>query len=425
MLYEKLDLKEKMLWLKYTIIMEDIIANRLNNIDYDSVKIEESKRRLLLIAEINEFNKEIYTKMRMDIFKNVNKEDLIDFFNLNVPDDKMYPFNFNYLIRDWSVNKDYNQRELIVEYINRKLVDFNILKEDKALFIGCGNGRYALDLGEAYSQVDAFDNSFPMIWSIYHLMQVDSWEVLYKTERNCRKVEDTLLRKSLSMNSKQKTLIEEKVSFFVNDVKSVKIDTGSINHIYSIYFTDVLPLKLLFEKVDSWLKIEGLFIHFGPLDYFFTKEEEMMTCEEVKAFFSYHGYRILADEFFSSRHLYNENSMKFQTYDNWFFMAKKEDKKRQIIFSKMILFLNENVVLTETNSPQNGKNHKKEFSVHLNSISFILPQIISELLMLCDSVKSLELIIEELDIEIREDDKNGINEILQELLDKNFILSHN
>ena len=89
-----------------------------------------------------------------------------------------------------------------------------------------------------------------------------------------------------------------------------------------------MALKLWFGEIDRVLTDNGLFIHFGPLDYFFGDIREMLTAEEFRQFFEAKGYRTLVDRVVEAPHLDDPNSNSLKGYRNWFFIAQKQTVER-------------------------------------------------------------------------------------------------
>jgi cyclopropane fatty-acyl-phospholipid synthase-like methyltransferase len=419
--YRYLSKTEKLAWLNHISKLENMFENMYNDIDFNSAIVEEGKLRLSLLKEANLFYKNFYKTIKNELLSLLDKNDVLCIIRHPELGDSLSPFTFRYLIRDWGTNKGYDQRVIISSFIQEKLKALKVLPSHNALFIGCGNGRYAVDLAEHYDKVDAFDNSLPMIWSIFNLIKLKKWTVLHKIQKNCRVVGDTIHKEDLKINDEQIELINSKINFFVGDMKTLKLNEESVDHIYSIYFTDVLPLKLLFKQIDRFLNKNGLFIHFGPLDYFFTNENEMMTTQEIKTFFIEMDYEVIADEFFSTRHLFVEKSISHQVYDNWFFIARKGSKKTKSLDLGSKLVLNQNAELI-SRSIVNNEQVTKEFSVTWNEISYELPKILYCILEELNPKLDLLGVLKQLELnDLEKADLDSIIEILTKLYESNIV----
>jgi carnosine N-methyltransferase len=420
--YKKLKTKDKLQWFKYMSEMEDLFNQMNENIDINSGFIEESKERLLLLRKVNTFNKSFYKTIKNELYSLIDKKDLLFTHMNSLPKSFYIAYTFKYLLRDWGINNESSQRSVIVAFLQKKIKELNIRPEKKALFVGCGNGRYAVDLSDHYESIDAFDSSLPMIWSIYHLIGVKNWEVFIKVEKNCKTIKDSIYKDILSISQKQKNIIKNKISFYVADAKKIPLNNESVNHLYSIYFTDALPLKILFDEVNRVLENQGLFIHFGPLDYFFTNVNEMLSAEEIIAFFKKKGYIVLADEFIPTSHLSIINSMRNTEYDNWFFIARKNIKKNISIDLKTKLIPNMEINLTILNSLDNNSFNENEFNVSVGETSFEIPEIVYLIIKKMSFNLSLSETISLLDVkELSSEELKRIVNIFQKLFEYNIV----
>ncbi len=94
---------------------------------------------------------------------------------------------------------------------------------------------------------------------------------------------------------------------------------------FSIYFTDVLPLKILIPELKRVLQPNGLFFHFGPLHYHFNEIEEMLTAEEIKDAFKAEGFEIITEDLEDLTHHHSEVSLSVKKYYNWIFAVRKKE----------------------------------------------------------------------------------------------------
>lgn len=422
MIFDRLTENEKVYWLNYLTKMEAFYQRRVDK-NSKPIAIGKSPRKQYLLYEANLFHKNVYHQIKTDLYPHVSKTALTTPEILDYSYDGANAFSFGYLIRDWSPNSEYNQYRIIHDFLEGRLKELGIQPEKRALFLGCGTGRYAVDLAHRYEQVDAFDASLFMIWSINYLKQVQQWEVLEPVQKNCRKIEDTVRRAQLEMTPEQVSTIQSKVNFFVAEASNIPLDAEQVNHIYSIYFTDVLPLKVLFEELNRLLAAEGLFVHFGPLEYFFDDEDEMLSAEEVRLFFEAQSYTILADEFLPTRHLFNPKSMRYRVYDNWFFIAQKGAvSSTPVLQLSDVLCLNNGLKLEAQPTIDAGKCTAIHYAASLGEKSYHLPEIIYELLLQMDANKSLEQLLQDFElVDLVEEDKQQLLAILQELVDGKFI----
>src|SRR5690606_26294833 len=139
------------------------------------------------------------------------------------------------------------------------------------------------------------DKSYSMIWHIKELMKNDLYEFYQPRIKNVIKLDNVAQKHIAYIDDERKNIITSKIDFFVADIFDLPFESNEIDCIFSIYFTDVIALKLWFQKIDNILKNKGLFVHFGPLDYFFSDETEMLTAEEIRLYFEDKNYITLVD----------------------------------------------------------------------------------------------------------------------------------
>ncbi len=235
--------------------------------------------------------------------------------------------DFIYLRRDWCfTDEGEKQLEIINNSIKDEIVQIRA-NTDSALFIGCGVGRLAFDFLDIYKKVYATDKSFSMIWHLKKLLKKNTIDFYCPQEKNILELENVANKNTAQIPKNRINDTIDRFYPFVSDVLDLPFSSKSVGSIYSIYFTDVIALKLWFNEIDDKLVDEGLFIHFGPLDYFFSDEREMLTAEEFRLFFENNGYITVIDKVVETPHLEDSNSISYKVYRNWFFIAQKNITK--------------------------------------------------------------------------------------------------
>lgn len=413
-LFTTLDTDNKLFWFHYLDWMQSLHENQvvITN-EGTSEWARYRKERQQLISKANAFHSSYYAEIKEELlswFSEGEKAQLTE--EPNGETNEVGSHNTQYLSRDWTKNPDYDQITRIVNRITERLTELGIGTASRAFFPGCGSGRYAVEFGEHYDQVLACDYSFPMIWSILHLHEIRNWEIFHKNARNCRRVADTLESYQLEMTEQQADLIERKIRFFVADALKNGLEDHTVDHLYSIYFTDVLPLRIWFQEVDRLLVENGLYIHFGPLEYFFSNENEMYSAEEVRLYFQAHGYTILADEFMEARHLHTAGSMAHRVYDNWFFIAQKPLQKP--ITPDVQIQLHEDAEMSSTEELNTLTFHDRDFT---------LPSVVFDLLQIFRVPQTLRIALKQMDLEnLDKESETQLLAILQKLADSNILI---
>ncbi len=233
--------------------------------------------------------------------------------------------DYIYLRRDWTyLEEAEKQLKTTIESIKEELSKIKH-KKNNSLFLGCGVGRIAFEFIDIYEKVYATDKSFSMIWHLQKLLNAETINFFNPHEKNVHKLENVAQAYQAKIPTESLKL-KNKFQAFVSDVLDLPFESGTVDSIFSIYFTDVIALKLWFKEINDKLSGNGLFIHFGPLDYFFSDEREMLTAEEFKKTFENNGYKTLVDKIIETPHLEDSNSISYKVYRNWFFIAQKEKK---------------------------------------------------------------------------------------------------
>lgn len=281
--------------------------------EYFDTLIEAYKQNAINVKKIVDQLKELVTLSSFENLR-VNKTNNVQ---ITLKD-------FIYLRRDWCYTKEGEyQLDLVLKTIKNKFSKIKY-KNSSALFLGSGVGRIAFDCTDMYKKVYATDKSFSMVWHLQKLLNKESINFYNPQEKNVLKLENVAKKLTAKIPTKQLEKINSKFETFVSDVFDLPFKKKSINSIFSVYFTDVIALKIWFSKINEILSDDGLFIHFGPLDYFFSDEKEMLTAEEFRFFFEENGYKTLVDSVIETPHLEDSNSISYRIYRNWFFVAQKK-----------------------------------------------------------------------------------------------------
>lgn len=228
--------------------------------------------------------------------------------------------DYLYLHRDWCY---YNEGEIQIKSSIEIIKNYLPNNLQNGLFLGCGIGRLATEFRDIFHKIYATDKSYSMIWHINQLLKEKKLVFYIPQEKNVYSLENVAQKHSAFIPKELKNDIREKIDFFVSDVLNLPIREGSMDAVFSIYFSDVIALKLWFDKINNIIKSKGYFVHFGPLDYFFSDESEMLTAIEFKEFFEKNGYETVVDQILETSHLNDSNSFSYKVYRNWLFIAKK------------------------------------------------------------------------------------------------------
>lgn len=244
-----------------------------------------------------------------------------------------YLKDYRYLRRDWTGDERSEKQLLSIKESLTEAIS-NIEDKRNALFLGAGVGRIAFDIADMFEEVYATDRSFSMAWHYYKLLSEDI--IFYEINRKNVSASDKQVEQIVASLSHVKDMDYDtikkrasKIQYFVSDVLNLPLHDQSISCIFSIYFSDVIALRLWLPEIKRVLKAGGIFVHYGPLDYFFEDIREMLTCEEFRVMFEENDFVTLKDEFVETEHLAT-SSMTNKIYNNWLLVVKYEPRAERI-----------------------------------------------------------------------------------------------
>ncbi len=334
-----------------------------------------------------------------------------------------YLKDFLYLRRDWcNVPEGETQVLRIINELKTQTSKFTP-DDEKILFIGAGTGRIAFEHNDLFQEVYALDKSFSMVHHFNQLLEKD-FSFYEINEFNVMKPEDTArkLTASLQNASPEARLHKDRFEYFVGDAMDLPFEDASLSCITSVYFTDVIALKLYFSELQRALKPGGLFIHFGPLDYFFSDRSEMLTTVEIKEEFANNGFEILHDDSIELPHIATDLRMSWKAYRNWFFIARKKEEGPKGLELEKAYEVNQPVFIEERTKlgemePESIELTNKE-GVSFEGAGGIIP-----LLELLDGQSTFNQVIEKMkkEFEFGNEEMEQVKIIFNELLEKGFI----
>lgn len=237
--------------------------------------------------------------------------------------------DLRYIKRDWSWEKS---SETQLASINRALEHGIKLAggdRERALFLGAGVGRIAFDVAHLFDKVYLTDKSFSMAFH-YNLLtsgkciefnEID-YKNIYSHTDSTRKVIGTMFPSHLNRTNVKMRI--DKMEYIVSDAVKLPFSDNSISTVFSIYFTDVISLKQWLSEIKRVLKNDGIFVHFGPLDYFFSDISQMYSAEEIRSIFESNGFETVYHNLVDTVHLPSERLLVNKLYRNWHYVAKRK-----------------------------------------------------------------------------------------------------
>ena len=335
---------------------------------------------------LKEIMNSLENQIKLDSFANTST-------NSNNKTSEVLLKDYHYIQRDWCSPHKKSQIDSVVDAIRTELNNVSIAKEN-ALFLGAGTGRFVFEIADIFDKSYATDKSFSMVWHTKKLMEgreIDFYKPILKNVLNLNKVAKKF---SAYIPSKYRKL-NDKVSYFVSDVLDLPLNENSLSVVFSIYFTDVIALKLWFNKINLLVQPKGLFVHFGPLDSFFTDPNEMLTAEEFKSFFESNGYKTITDTVIETPHIEDSNSMSYKVYRNWFFIAQKNEIEELQINDNTVLSIKKPLSYERKGVIKEGEK-ETEVNLELPKGTFNGASSVVQILKLVDGQNTFNEIIEQL-----------------------------
>lgn len=336
---------------KISILLEnpvDYLVETFLHYERSIRSMEEEKEQYIKLASTSPFRANIFYNLTDAITFHINnlkllqkkilpffsKEDLIR--SIGMQASISYSIDFSYFKRDWCwLPEGEEELNKIKEYLEKIILDYAPDRK-KAVVLGAGTGRIARDLCSVVEKVFAFDKSFHMVSNFHDLLEQD--KVFYEIQK--KGVFDSthfVKRLRASINPPEEDsrafLFEKEFSFSIADARKLPIPDHSVAIVVSVYFTDVLPLHEYLHEIKRILKPNGIFIHFGPLDYHLDNIADMLSASEVKAVLRKNGLEVLWEDQVISNHLENIDAMANKYYKNWVFCAKVNKSSGQEMFA--------------------------------------------------------------------------------------------
>ncbi len=134
---------------------------------------------------------------------------------------------------------------------------------DRALVVGAGLGRQAVELTRDFAEVLAIDLDPEPLWLCERVLGAEA------------PIEYALLQDLAPLDRAGLTLLCRATQaarppglwLAVADAAALPLAEASVSHVVSVYFTDVLPLPVLLAEARRVLRPGGFFLHVGPLHY--------------------------------------------------------------------------------------------------------------------------------------------------------------
>ena len=239
-----------------------------------------------------------------------------------------YMVNNIYLIRDWGQTPG---GESEIAHITEQLAGALAQSapdtpsdSDAILFLGAGMGRVACEVaGRIPGRVYALDNSVTMAYTADKVRRQDIpfFEINLK---NVEAPENMVVEHLASVGAcKAGPEAASRVQYLLGDASKLPFADNSLSAVVSVFFTDVIPLPMLLKEVKRVLKPNGVFVHYGPLEYHHEDARFMFSLEETRSMFARQHFDVSDYQTFWMPHCQVLQTGMFKTYRCWLFSAVK------------------------------------------------------------------------------------------------------
>ena len=341
-----------------------------------------------------------------------------------------YLTDYLYLQRDWEGEAGEAQIMAVKNALIQGLEKAGHSPGGNALILGAGLNRYALELHQQFDQLYITDKSLSMAWNFNRLRQ-NPFHFYEINLQNAKAPHNIVERISVSIPEHLRKVIEEKSTFFIADAMNIPLMDNSFNAVFSIYFSDVMALKLLFREVNRVLQPGGYFIHFGPLQYFFENEGEMLSAEEFKAHFLASGYELVFEDYIEAPHLPSRFNLRQTLYNNWLMVVRQKPQARQSTSSHVQALVMDSVPnfvnplkYEVAGSFEPNATTEEQVTLIIDQERFSIDPFLLHILNAIDGNRSISEIIQffQEDYFLEAAEKTAILEFLQQLCDKGLLL---
>lgn len=231
----------------------------------------------------------------------------------------------DYLRRDWCGEQEAEHELAVVRNAVEPLFRQHAPDRGRVLVLGAGAGRIAWDLGAIFDEVCAVDLSVMMAHQFTTVCSGDTalWAI---DTTSCLRSEALVrpLRASLEVaggDTDANRRRRGRVSYVVADAARLPLPDGSVSAVVSVFFTDVAPLSQWLGEVRRVLAPNGVFVHFGPLEYHFRDRAHHLAAEEIRRHFLDAGFDVVGEDSVQTTHLSPASTMAPRVYNCWVFGA--------------------------------------------------------------------------------------------------------
>lgn len=400
---------------EYRNKLEEVGPNRKKAISQIVKAIEHNSLLLLNIIE--------YLKKQITVDEIVKHGYFELAMNMENNDLKSYLGDFKYLKRDWGGTIKGEKEISIITKCLSKVVDDYLNQNEEALFLGGGLGRLAWELTPCFKKVYTIDKSYSMAFFFNKLFSedIDFYEI---NEDNVLNVNQSAIKIKASLANSNVNLknAKKKFKYIIGDVLSLPFDNNKFSLVSSVYFTDVIAIRLYINEIKRVLKTDGLFVHFGPLKYFFSEIKERLSSEEIIKKFEASGFVTLENKVVKTEFLPLSSGMTNAHINNWFFVAKLGEAKQYSDINHEVYYLRKPIKYFIKGQMDDSK----EIVELTNAVgqSFVNASSVLEILNLFKKEKKLNIVVNEVKKKhnLSKDEVKEVEIVILKLINQQFLI---
>lgn len=201
--------------------------------------------------------------------------------------DPHYGFrNLHYLWADWTDSADTARQR----HVTRQALETLIAPcSGRAVMLGAGTGRYAVDLAPRFDQLTALELC-PLYAYLFTEVRRRRIEFYISNAFSPASVE-TLVQRHVTVRPAVDGLAH--TAYAIADACRMPLRDGSQDVVIAVYFLDIVPLRRLVPEIARVLRPGGRFVAYGPLRYHFDDPLDTLGPEEITAVFERCGLTLV------------------------------------------------------------------------------------------------------------------------------------
>lgn len=391
------------------------IKNVNNYLQYNKDLSKFQYDREEIISTIIDSYKEnllIYDKM-LDPIRPYVQADHFQYITLS--NDPVVGKELLYLKRDWSYLPESEKELNIIIKAVKGLVDKHSGNPENVFFIGSGTGRFAYEFSKLLSaNVYCSDLSYRMMYFFNEILSERQIKLIEINESNIYDSSDSCVSHHIK---KQEGDAGGRIIPFISDVKNLPLRSASMNILFSIYFIDVMNIESYIKEIDRILEPGGLFINLGPVGYPYDNFVHKLLPSEIKKVFINFDFEIIDEEFVETPYMSSDKQLSTIIHKNWAFVARKKTDHEVLTTESVLnvsqsLFVNREFKITDLGEVDYKSSFLTKQGLQYENADFMI-----EFLTRIDGIKSVQLILEEIESEFEidynlQDLFNNINNLM-------------